>query len=112
MFVLRAMVINKGMSVCSAGQGQLSAAYDGLTDIVGALMPAIWGYLFSQFANAASASTSGMLAWIGIGGHWMLAGCFRILAGLIVRSLARPEAAEAAEAAEQSKDVPLGATSD
>ena len=108
-FALRAMVINKGMSVCSAGQGQLSAAYDGLTDIVGALMPAIWGYLFSQFANAASASTSGMLAWIGIGGHWMLAGCFRILAGLIVRSLARPEAAEAAE---QSKDVPLGATSD
>lgn len=85
-FALRAMVIDKGMSdVRSVGQGQLSAAYDGLTDIVGVIMPATWGYLFSKFASA----QGGILGWIGIGGHWMIAGCFRIIAGLLVRSLSR-----------------------
>ena len=41
-FPLRAMVISQGGVSCpSVGQGQLSAAYDGLTGIVGCVMPVV-----------------------------------------------------------------------
>eukprot|EP01052_Picozoa_sp_SAG31_P011648 SAG31_NODE_663_length_13021_cov_9.408296_10_plen_108_part_00 len=84
-FALRAMVIKQGTAVTNCGQGQLSAAYDGLTDLVGVVMPATWGYLFSMFAKASPNSLAGL---IGMGGHFMLAGLLRIAAGLWVRSIA------------------------
>ena len=81
------MVINEGMAVTSVGQGQLSAAYDGLTDIVGCTMPVTWGFLFAKFAAASSGGGGGVMARIGIGGHWLVAAAFRVFAGLAIRSI-------------------------
>eukprot|EP01043_Picozoa_sp_COSAG02_P050595 COSAG02_NODE_5217_length_4532_cov_3.124521_1_plen_454_part_00 len=87
-FPLRAMVIKQGGVSCpSVGQGQLSAAYDGLTDIVGCLMPMVWGFLYARFAAASASSSGSLMARIGIGGHWMIAGCMRMAAGLVASSI-------------------------
>jgi hypothetical protein len=50
------------LSSRARSQGQLSAAYDGLTDIVGCVMPATWGWLYAKFAAVRLTATSRTLA--------------------------------------------------
>ena len=46
-----------------------------------------WGFLYARFAAASADAPGSLMARIGIGGHWMIAGCMRMAAGLVVSSI-------------------------
>jgi hypothetical protein len=93
-FAIRSSVIAQGIATSSAGRGELSAAYDAATDMVGSVMPMVWGSLFQFFSNAVATQSKShvagiggagrALAALGIGGHFALAALARVLAGVVV----------------------------
>ena len=83
-YSIRSCVIAQGIETTTTGRGELTAAYDAVTDMVGCVMPMVWGNLFQLFSTAAGQGTGGLLGALGLGGHFALAAIARALAGAVV----------------------------
>jgi hypothetical protein len=112
---IRALVVKQGIDSTSAGRGELSAAFDGITDVVGCVMPMVWGQLFNFFstqsaaAAAAAAATPTWLAatasFLGIGGHFLLAALLRLGSGAIAFSIPHRTLAPALPKVSSAEDI-------
>lgn len=94
-FSIRSCVIAQGIETTTAGRGELTAAYDAVTDMVGCVMPVVWGYLFQLFSNAVGQGKGGPLGALGLGGHFALAALARTLAGAAVWAIPEHQLASA-----------------
>lgn len=94
-FSIRSCVIAQGIENTNAGRGELTAAYDAVTDMVGCVMPMVWGSLFQLFSSVAGQGNGGLLGALGLGGHFALAALARVLAGVVVWTIPEHQLASA-----------------
>ena len=87
-YPIRALVVKEGIDLGIGGRGEVAAAYDGITDMVGCFMPLVWGWLFGFFSSPPSSGWLGRVAGVlGFGGHLALAAELRISGGVIVSTI-------------------------
>lgn len=94
-YSIRSCVIAQGIEKTTAGRGELTAAYDAVTDMVGCIMPMVWGSLFQLFSSAVGQGNGGLLSVLGLGGHFALAALLRALAGAVVWAIPEHQLASA-----------------